>query len=114
MEPDRIGRPTMYEAFNINTISGKTYQYILDPAVFESQVIIKGTTYTCIVGSRGTFDSLVSDVCDAIGLTYRRVKPYDLARWIYFCSGIHLNAHTVESVVRTKIPGTEYKQLRSE
>lgn len=103
----------MYDTFTINTVSGKTYQYVLDPAVFESQVIIKGTTYTCIVGSRGTFDSLVSDVCDAIGLTYRWVKPYDLARWIYFCSGVSLNAHTVESVVRTKMESMEYKQLRS-
>lgn len=104
----------MYDTFNINTVSGKTYQYVLDPAVFESQVIIKGTTYTCIVGSRETFDSLVSNICDAIGLTYRRVKPYDLARWIYFCSGVSLNAHTVESVVRTKMGSMEYKQLRSE
>lgn len=103
----------MYEAFNINTISGKTYQYILDPAVFESQVIIKGTTYTCIVGSRGMFDSLVSDVCDKTGLQYGQRKPYDISQWIYFCSGIHLNAHTVESVVRTKMESMEYKQLRS-
>lgn len=103
----------MYDTFNINTVSGKTYRYVLDPAVFESQVIIKGTTYTCIVGSRETFDSLVSDVCNTIGLAYRRVKPYDLARWIYFCSDVYLNVHTVESVVHSKMESMEYKQLRS-
>lgn len=103
----------MYEAFNINTISGKTYQYILDPAVFENKVVIKATTHICIIGSREVFDSLISDVCDETGLHYGQVKPYDASRWIYFCPGVYLNAHTVESVVRTKIPGTEYKQLRS-
>lgn len=104
----------MYNTFNINTISGKTYQYILDPAIFKSETLIKGTTYTYIVGSRKEFDSLVSDVCDEIGLTYRRQKPYDIARWIFFCPDISLNAHTVESVVRTKMPSMEYKQLQSE
>lgn len=104
----------MYDTFIINSVSGKTYQHILDPAVFESQVVIKDTTYTCIVGAREVFDSLISDVCDETGLQYGQVKPYDASRWIYFCPGVYLNAHTVESVVRTKMESMEYKQLRNE
>lgn len=104
----------MYDTFIINAVSGKTYQYILDPAVFENKVVIKNATYICIVGSKGVFDSLVSDVCDKTGLQYGQRKPYDISQWIYFCSGVYLNAHTVESVVHSKMESMEYKKLRSE